>query len=200
MQWLIQATNYFLLAQNSFSWYCQSCRTNIQASFPQVCVSLNVCICDLSSNSLWFPVHNFIIMSIFLNLRRRLQNTVKSVFHSLGFPKPHTHLSYFIFLSICGFEVVVPEILTLGVRSRAKPKACLEGIPKSSLVPDTQMDTWSLIYIKRHVNKVGCSGKKCCMINTVEWKLGGKPPKYPHKYLVDFLNQSALLNLWPVGC
>lgn len=74
-------------------------------------------------------------MSFFPNSRGWLQNILKFVFHSLGLPELRAHLSYVIFLSICGFEVMAPEMLTVQVKFRAKTKFFLEEIPKFLLVP-----------------------------------------------------------------
>lgn len=41
---------------------------------------------------------------------------LKFVFHSLGLPELCAHLSYIIFLSICGFEVMALEMLTPQVK------------------------------------------------------------------------------------
>lgn len=81
---------------------------------------IQLCVCDFPSKFMWALGCNFIKMSFFPNSRRWLQNMLKFVFPSLGLPKLCAHLSYIIFLSICGFEVMALEMLTLQVKFWAK--------------------------------------------------------------------------------
>lgn len=81
-------------------------------------------------------------MSIFPNSRGWLRNILKFVFCSLGLPELHAHLSYVIFLSISGFEVMAPEMLTFHVKFRAKRKFFLEEISAgASLLKNMEINT-----------------------------------------------------------
>lgn len=124
-----------------------------------------LCVCDLPSKFLWALGCSFIKMSFFPNSRRWLQNMLKFVFHSLGLPELCAHLSYVIFLSICGFEVMVSEMLTPQVKSWAKTKFFLEEILTFPLVPHNWKTwkwihgNWSLLWSKCTSAKLRPHGK-----------------------------------------
>lgn len=106
---------------------------------------IQLCVCDLPSKFMWALGCNFIKMSFSPNSRRWLQNMLKFVFHSLGLPELCAHLSYVIFLSICGFEVMASEMLTLQVKFWAKTKFFLKEILTFLLVPH-KWKTWKWIH------------------------------------------------------
>lgn len=117
-------------------------------------------VCDLSSKPLWALGCSFIKISFFPNSKGWLQNILKSVFHSLGLPELCAHLSYVIFLSICGFEVMASEMLTLQMKFRAKTKFFVQEIPKFLLVPHSWNTwkwidgNWSISLIKTYLGKI----------------------------------------------
>jgi len=67
-------------------------------------------------------------ISFVLNSRGWLQNILKhTVSHPLVLPELCTHLSHVIFLSICGFEVMAPEMLTPSSEVQSQTQILLRG-------------------------------------------------------------------------
>lgn len=113
-------------------------------------------------------------ISFVLNSRGWLQNVLKhAVFHPLVLPELCAHLSYVIFLSICGFEVMAVEMLTLQVKFRAKTRFFSEEMTAFLLLPHSCKtwkwvhSNWFILLIRRCLSEVMYSWKMLC--DSVGW-------------------------------